>query len=201
MKRALAVLACVGCVAACTALQPPPAEPESIFVLEDRSDGDSPHPKTGPVIEVTLPRARAGFDTDQMVYTRRTDQIEYFSRNRWADTPARMLAPALAHAIERSGAFRAVVRDPNAVHTDLRLDTELVRLQQNFNTHPSRIEIEVRVLLAGSTPPDTLAMARFEESEEATSDDPYAGVEAANRALSRLVRRVAEFCVNQVSPH
>jgi len=199
MKRLLGALASAGSLAACAGLQPLPAEHQNIFLLEARSDAVLQRPKTDLVIEVAMPHALAGFDTDQIAYMRRPSEIEYFSRNRWADTPAHMLAPVLAQAIERSGTFRAVVREPNAVNADLRLYTELVRLQQNFTVHPSRVEIAVRVLLVRSAPAATLAVAQFEEHEDAASDDPYGGVLAANRALARVVDSIAEFCSIQVS--
>jgi cholesterol transport system auxiliary component len=199
MKRMRVALACTGLLAACTGLQPQPVEPQNIFLLEAGAVATVPRPKTDQIIEVEMPRSRVGFDTAQIAYTRRSSEIEYFSRNRWADTPARMLAPALAQAIEQTGAFRAVVRDGSAVHPDVRLETELIRLQQDFGVRPSRVEIAVRVLLAGSGAAGKLATAQFEESEDASSDDPYGGVMAANRALTRLVGRVAEFCALQLS--
>jgi len=199
MKRLRVSLACAGLLAACTGLQPQPVEPQNIFLLEASAVATVPGPKTDQIIEIEMPRSRVGFDTAHMAYTRRPSEIEYFSRNQWADTPARMLAPALAQAIEQTGAFRAVVRDASAVHPDLRLETELIRLQQNFAVHPSRVEIAVRVLLIGSGATGKLATAQFEESEDASSEDPYGGVMAANRALSRLVGRVAEFCTLQLS--
>jgi cholesterol transport system auxiliary component len=39
-----------------------------------------------------------------------------------------------------------------------------------------------------------LASAEFDETEVAPSDDPYGGVLAANRALARLLERLAAFC-------
>jgi cholesterol transport system auxiliary component len=39
-----------------------------------------------------------------------------------------------------------------------------------------------------------LASAEFDETEAAPSDDPYGGVLAANRALGRLLERLAAFC-------
>jgi cholesterol transport system auxiliary component len=197
MRGSLRVLACAASLAACTGLQPQPAEQQNIYLLEIPSAAELLHPKTDLVIEVEMPSARAGFDTSQMAYMRRTSEIEYFSRSRWADTPAHMLAPALAQAIEHSGAFRAVVRAPSAVNVDRRLYSDLIRLQQNFDVRPSRVEISVRVQLVGTAPPRGLASAQFDEVEEAPSDDAYGGVMAANRSLSRIVRRIADFCAAQ----
>jgi cholesterol transport system auxiliary component len=198
MRRSLTALICAGVLAACAGVQPQQVEKQNVYLLEAGTAAEAPRPTSDLVIEVGIPRARAGFDTDQMAYTRRPGEIEYFSRNRWADAPARMLAPAIAQAIEQSRAFRAVVRAPSAVPVDLRLDTELVRLQQDFSAHPSRIEMSIRAQLIGTNPARVLASAQFDEIEDASSDDPYGGVAAADRALSRLVGRVADFCASRV---
>jgi len=194
MRRLLTVLASAAVLVACTGLQPQPTEQQSAFLLAAAPGAPPPHPKTDLVIEVAAPRARAGFDTNQMAYTRRPDEIEYFSHNRWVAPPARMIAPALAQALEASGAFRAVVREPSAIRVDLRLDTELVRLQQDFSVRPSRVQLTMQVMLVRG---NSLATAQFEEIESATSDDPYAGVIAANQALARLAGRIAEYCAAQ----
>jgi cholesterol transport system auxiliary component len=176
-------------------------ESQGTYLLEAQSALEAAQPQTDLVIEVAMPHARAGYDNDLMAYTRRPKEIEYYSRNRWADTPARMLAPAIAQALEHTHGFRAVLAAPSAVPVDLRLDTELVRLQQDFSVHPSRIDMTVRVQLFGTNPARALASAQFDEVEDAASDDAYGGVGAANRALSRLVARVADFCVSQAPPH
>jgi cholesterol transport system auxiliary component len=198
-RTLLALLAGAGWLASCANLQPQPAQERNTYLLEARTEAHAPHPPTGRVIEIAMPRARAGFDTDQMAYTRRPGEIEYFARNRWADTPAHMLAPALAQAVEGAGAFRAVVRDTDNVHADLRLEPELVRLQQNFGAHPSRIELAVRVTLVDPAAGGVIAAAQFDEVEDAASDDAYGGVMAADRALSRLAARVADYCTDQAS--
>jgi cholesterol transport system auxiliary component len=195
----MAALACAGLLAACAAMQPQQAEKQGIYLLEVRFASELPPPKSGLIIEIGMPRARAGFETDQMAYARRLGEIGYFSHSRWADTPAHMLTPAIAQAIEHSRAFGAVVSAPSDVPVDLRLDIELIRLQQNFSGHPSRMEMSVRAQLVGTNPARVLASAQFDEIEDAMSDDPYGGVAAANRALSRLVGRLADFCAAQVS--
>ena len=65
---------------------------------------------------------------------RETHQLEYFAHSEWVDPPARMLAPLLVAAVESTGTFRAVVLTPSAAVGDLRLDTEIVRLQHEFQT-------------------------------------------------------------------
>jgi cholesterol transport system auxiliary component len=193
MKRVIAGCAAVALLAACTALQPPAVEQTSTYVLEAMPVTGAPRPRRDLVLEVSAPRARPGFDTPQMAYTQRANALEYFARNRWADTPARMLAPQIAQALEHSGGFRAVVQAPSLAAANLRLETELVRLQQEFGARPSRVRLTLRAQLIEADSRRVLASAEFDETEAAPSDDPYGGVIAANRALARLLERLAAF--------
>ena len=194
MKRAAAGFAAVALLAACAALQAPEADNASTYVLEAAPAAGAPRPRRDLVLEVSVPRARPGFDTPQMAYTQRANSLEYFARSRWADTPARMLAPLIAQALDRSGAFRAVVQAPSHAAAGLRLETELVRLQQDFGAKPSRVRLTLRAQLIDTDARRVLAAAEFDETEAAPSDDPYGGVIAANRALARLLERLTQFC-------
>lgn len=194
MRRGTAGFIAVALLAACAAVQPPEADHASTYVLEAMPAAGAPRPKRDLVLELSVPRARPGFDTPLMAYTQRTNALEYFAKNRWADTPARMLAPLLVQALDHSGGFRAVVQEPSLAAAELRLDTELVRLQQDFSARPSRVRFTVRAQLIDVGARRVLASAEFDETEVAPSDDPYGGVIAANRALGRLLERLAEFC-------
>ena len=199
MRRDIAGFTAVALLAACAAIQPPEVEHASTYVLEAPPAAGVPRPRRDLVLEVTLPRARPGFDTPQMAYTQRANALEYFAKNRWADTPARMLAPLLAQALDHSGGFRAVVQAPSLAAANFRLDTELVRLQQEFGAKPSRVRLTVRAQLIDADARRVLASAEFDETEAAPSDDPYGGVVAANRALGRLLERLATFCAETTS--
>lgn len=192
MKRALAALA-LPLVAACAGLQPPPAQPVSTYVLEAQPAARQIL-KRDVSLAVSVPRARAGYDTAQMAYVRRAHELEYFAGSRWADPPSRMLAPLIAQALERAGCWRSVVLAPSTAAADLRLDSELVRLAQDFTARPSRVRLTLRAALIETASKRVLAARELDEIEEAPSDDPYGGVLAANRALERLLGRLAEFC-------
>lgn len=199
MNRAFVGFAVVALLAACAAVQAPDADRSNTYVLEAIPATVAPRPRRDLVLEVSAPRARPGFDTPMMAYTQRPNALEYFARNRWADTPARMLAPLLAQALERSGGFRAVVQAPSSANAELRLDTELVRLQQDFGARPSRVQFTLRAQIIDLGTRRVLASAEFDESEPAASEDPYGGVIAANRALARLLGRLADFCATAPS--
>ncbi len=190
----------------CSPLLPPALPPDNIYLLEARmapisppDDARSVQPKNGLVLAVSMPRARAGYDTAQMVWVQQAHELKVYSRNRWADTPARMLAPQLAQALERSGIFNAVVQAPSAASAMLRLDTELIRLQQDFSVRPSRVQFTLSAQLIDIGTRRVIASAEFDETENAVTEDAYGGVRAANVALERLLARLAAFCAKHAS--
>lgn len=188
----------------CSTLLPSPPPPDNLYLLEANLASlparSAPAARRDLVLAVGMPRARAGFDTAQMVWVRQEHGLEVYSRNRWADTPARMLAPLLAQALERSGAFHAVVQAPSTVSAMLRLDTELIRLQHDFSVRPSRVQLTLGAQLIDIGTRRVIASAEFDETENAESEDAYGGVRAANRALERLLARLIAFCAGHAPP-
>jgi cholesterol transport system auxiliary component len=143
-----------------------------------------------------VPRALPGFDTPQIVYVQQPHELNYFVTSRWADTPARMLEPLIAQAIVQTEGFKAVVQTSGVIPADVRLDTELVRLQQDFKTRPSRVQLTLRAQLVDVRGKRLLAAQQFDEVENADSEDAYGGVTAANRLLQRVLGKLAAFCVD-----
>ena len=145
---ALTLGAFTGCSSLLPAAEPPPAH----YTLQT-SPGGQPDarpptpPAAAPMLVVNAPRAAAGFDSARIIYTRQPQRLEYFARSEWVDTPARMLAPMLVTALATRGAFRAVVQAPSTAVGDLRLDTQVLRLQQEFGAPPSRVRFTLRAQL------------------------------------------------------
>lgn len=192
--RALAVAALLG---GCTGLPAPKVEDPHVFMLDARPAIKSVQAWRDVVLLVSMPRASAGFDTNQMVYLRQPHEMNYFAVNRWADTPARMLAPLLTQTLEQTGSFRAVVQTAGVVPADLRLDTELVRLQQDFGTKPSQVQLTLRAQLIDVAGKRVVAAKVFDDAENVGSDDAYGGVVAANRLVQRVLEQVADFCIRE----
>lgn len=190
----------VGCA---SSLLPKPAAPPALFTLSAESEAFAAPapgaPTPTPTLIVNLPRAAPGFDTSQIVYVRRPYEIAYFAHNRWVDTPSTMLAPMMVGAIERSGAFHAVLGAPTSATGQLRLETELVRLQQDFSTTPSHVRLTLRATLVDATTRRVIAGREFDVRVNAPSDDPYGGVMAAQRAASQVLPGLAAFCAESVA--
>lgn len=149
-----------------------------------------------PTLIISPPRAAAGFDSQRMMYTRHADQLEYFANNEWIDTPARMLAPLLVAALGNSGGFRAVVQTPSPASGELRLDIEILRLQQEFFGTPSRVRFALRATLVESATRRVIATREFEAVISTASDDPHGGVVAANRAVHIVLGELAAYCAD-----
>ncbi len=194
-SRAAAVSAMLAMLmAGCAALQPPRMESPALYLLDARPAASATRPQRDLVLAVDPPSARPGFDTPQIAYVRQAHKLDYYVKSRWADTPSRMLAPLLVKALEQSGGFRAVVRTTDPIPADLRLDTELIRLQQDFTTQPSRVELTLRAQLYDLKGRQVLAVREFDAAENAGSEDAYGGVIAANRALARVLGQLGDFC-------
>lgn len=148
----------------------------------------------GPVLLVSPPQAEPGFETQRMVYVKRPYELEYYAVNQWADTPVRMFAPLMVQALnQQNDAWRAVIPLPSSIRGDYRLDTHGFLLQQEFLQQPSRVRVMVRTQLVDLKGSTILSTRAFEVVENATSENPYGGVQAANRAIAGLLDRVGSW--------
>ncbi|MEW6246921.1 MAG: ABC-type transport auxiliary lipoprotein family protein [Nitrospirota bacterium] len=154
-----------------------------------------------PVLLVGLPQAEAGFDTPRMAYVTRPYEVRYYAVNQWADTPARMLAPLLVQALEKSGVWQAVIPMPSSFRGDYRLDTLDVALEQQFLETPSRVRVALRAQLIDLKEPGVIGTRRFEVFEPAPSEDAYGGALGANRAVTKLLDQIARWAVACLSKH
>jgi len=181
-------------LAGCIGLQAPKVDSIHLYTLDARPASVAAQHPNDSVLAISMPTAWPGYDTPQIAYQRQPLELEYFATHRWADAPVKMLRPLLAQALEP--AFRSVVPTPGIVPADIRLDTELIRLQQNFTTHPSRIQLVLRAQLTDVKDKRVIAVKLFDESENSATEDAYGGIVAANRALQRVLTQVTDFCIN-----
>lgn len=146
-----------------------------------------------PVLSINPLHAVAGFDSKRIIYVRTNHQLEYFAQSEWIDTPARMIAPLLVAAIETNigNGFSAVIATPSTASSDIRLDTEILRLQHNFSTSPSQVHFTVRTYLVDNASRKVLTSREFDATVSAATDDPYGGVVAANEAVQRVLTQIA----------
>jgi cholesterol transport system auxiliary component len=200
LNRLAAAGVILALVTGCGTIRPnAPAQPAYYSLdsemIEPRGDASLPPtlPPTGLTLVVNPPHAASGYDSQRILYVRKQHQLEYFAHSEWVDTPARMLAPLIVSAVDGSGAFRAVVLTPSAAAGDLRLDSEIVRLQHEFADQPSHVRFTLRAYLVDNSTRRVLAWREFDATEPSAGEDPYGGVIAANRAVRKVLLQLAAF--------
>lgn len=147
-----------------------------------------------PVLLVGQPSAAPGYDSARMLYQRQPQQLEAFAFHEWVAPPASLLAPLLLRALQDTGAFRAVLLAPTSGTGTLRLETEVMRLHQDFNAQPSAVRLTLRAVLVDSATRRVVGTQVFDATAPAGRDDPVAGAAAAQQATQRVLGELAAAC-------
>jgi cholesterol transport system auxiliary component len=170
-----------------------PVENESLKsqVSQAEQKDKSAFPAT---LVVNLSTAAAGFDSARMVYSRVPYKLEYFAHSQWIDTPARMLTPLIIKTLKAKSHFSAVILAPGTASTNYLLDTQIIRLQQDFFSPQSRERFTLRATLIDNAKHTVIFVHELDTVITAKTNDPYAGVVAANEAVDVLLEQLAVFC-------
>ena len=193
----------------CSALSPSTAPPPAFYALNGMPGlavaaapmavaAATPGSAAQPTLIVNPPRAAPGFDSQRIIYLREAHRLEYFANSEWVDPPARMLGTLLVAALQNSGAFGAVVLAPGTAVGEMRLETEIIRLQHEFQTTPSRVHFTLRATLLDEKTRRVMAWREFDATVPSTTDDPYGGVRAANSAVQGVLAELTAFIKLQV---
>lgn len=171
--------------------QSPPAQS---YLLDVGSFAPAPARRSrNKTLLVTMPKAAPGFDSNRMAYTRQPPKLDYYRDSVWSDAPARMLQPILVRAFEATGAFRAVVSPPAPGLANVRVDVDVIRLQQEFMIQPSRVRFTARIKVVDLKSHQVLGTQVFEAVEPAPSEDASGAAQAANRATRKVLSEMTSF--------
>ncbi len=177
----------------CAALKPKAPAQTVFYALEAIPGTPVPVAQGAPSLLIAPTRAAAGFDSQRIIYMRQDHQFEYFARSEWVDTPARMLGGLLVNEMSNNGSFRSAAMAAGGAAGDLRLVTDIIRLQHEFYSRPSQLHFTLRATLLDERTQRVLAWREFDARVAAASDDPYGGVIAANQAVHQVLRKVSGF--------
>ena len=173
--------------------QSPPAQG---YLLEVGTYAPAPARRSsGKTLLVTVPRAAPGFDSNRIVYTREPPKLDFYRDSVWSDTPARMLLPIVVRAFEATGAFKAVVSPPAPGLANLRVDVDIIRLQQEFMARPSQVRLMARIKVVDMKSGHVLGTQVFEAVEPAPSENANGAVRAANAAVRKVLEQMVRFAL------
>ncbi|CZH36988.1 TPA: ABC-type transport auxiliary lipoprotein family protein [Legionella pneumophila] len=149
-------------------------------------------------IQVTVPEAVAGYQTEEMLYMKKPFKLEPFVKNAWTSPPADMLFPLLVQSLQSSGYFYAVTSSPYSEEADYRLDTQLLKLEQNFIKKPSVLEFSAKIVLTHISDNQIIGSRIVSLQIPCSQDTPYGGVIAANQATFRFTATATDFVVSHI---
>jgi len=149
-------------------------------------------------IQVTVPEAVAGYQTEEMLYMKKPFKLEPFVKNAWTSPPADMLFPLLVQSLQSSGYFYAVTSSPYSEEADYRLDTQLLKLEQNFIKKPSILEFSAKIVLTHISDNQIIGSRIVSLQIPCSQDTPYGGVIAANQATFRFTATATDFVVSHI---
>lgn len=191
----LLLLTLAGC-----ALPQDHSPPQQAYLLEAGAFTPPPARRSSrKILLVTVSKEAAGFDSNRMAYTREPPKLDYYKDSVWSDTPAKMLLPILVQAFERSGAFKAVVSPPSPALADVRVDVDVIRLQQEFMTRPSQVRLIARLKAVEMKSGHVLETRLFEATAPAPSEDAAGAARAANAAVQKLLNEMVPFALRALT--
>ncbi|MGQ0594254.1 MAG: ABC-type transport auxiliary lipoprotein family protein, partial [Gammaproteobacteria bacterium] len=109
---------------------------------------------------------------------------------------ARLIEPLIVAAAEASGGFEAVVSAGTGLSTEIRLDTEIVRIEHELQSAPSQGRLTLRAQLVDVARGRVIGTQVFDASVPSPSDDAEGAVAAIDAALARVLEQVVAFCFN-----
>ena len=141
---------------------------------------------------VLVPETMPAYATTQMAYSTQAYQIAYFSKNEWAETPSLMIQPLVVQTLRNTHYFSEVVSPPDFGHHTFALRIEILELKQDFTSEPA-----MHIYLSREATNQVVATKELSVRERMPEKNPYAGVVAANEAMSNLLREIAKFVVEK----
>jgi len=150
------------------------------------------------VLLITTPTAVPAYKTDKMAYMKKPYHIQYYAENKWVGQPAKLLTPLIVSSLEQTNHFRSIVATPYTGDADYRIDTTLLKLEQNFMDNPSEVELSARFSVIDNQKQRLIASKTIDTIATAPGNDPYSGVIAANRAVADMLGKMSQFVVRVI---
>jgi cholesterol transport system auxiliary component len=182
-------------LSACSPIKNPIAHQYQLNAYSTKRLASSPFNYT---ILVTPTEAVTPYQTEQMQYSAKPYTIGRFAKSSWVSPPATMLYPLMIQSLQDSGYFYGVSAGSYMSKTTYRLDTQLLKLQQNFMRKPSVLEFNLKAVLSRTVDNQIIASKIFSQNIPCPQDSPYGGVLAANTATKKLTRRITDFVVTKI---
>ena len=131
----------------------------------------------------------AAYDDERIVYRANPYRLDYYQYHRWSASPGVMIGNFLEQSLEKSGAFRAVVREVRA-DAPVVLGGRIVAIEE-VDAAPNRWlgRIVIELVLTDAATGRTLWTEQFEETEPLAKQTPEGLAQALSSAMARIAAR------------
>jgi ABC-type uncharacterized transport system auxiliary subunit len=193
-----ALLACAACAACAGAM------PETRYYQLVAPEAK---PATGgdAVLVLETLHTDSAYDDDRIVYRTTPFRLDYYQYQRWSSAPGVMVGNYLEQALERSGKFRAVVREllPDAPVILTGRVLAIEEVDRSATEWVGRIALELQ--LSDARTGAALWTKQLEETEPLRQRTPEGLAQALSVAMTRVVAQtvpeIAELTARQAVAH
>jgi len=191
-----ALIACAVFLSGCTLFSPVNIDTTKNVLNSIPPDlpSEGIHPDT---LLVLAPETMPAYATTQMAYSTQAYQIAYFTKNVWAETPSQMIQPLVVQTLRNTHYFSEVLSPPYFGRHTFALRIEILELNQDFTSEPAMLQLTMRISLSREATNQLVATKELSVRQPMREKNPYAGVVAANEAMSTLLRELAKFVVEK----
>jgi len=203
LRGTLLIAVIVSLTAGCSLPGPQQSPAKQTYLLQGNQESHLAHAaisRSCVTLRISTPGSAPGFATARMAYTKEPPRLDYFAYHEWVDTPARMIASMIEARLDFSGMFGAVVSGSSEVRADFRLDSDVIRLLQDFDAQGSTVILKIKVNLIDVSKRSLLSSQVFSYAETSMAANPEAGVVAANHAAEYFLGDLMEFLSESMEP-
>jgi cholesterol transport system auxiliary component len=147
---------------------------------------------------VSLPEAKGPNNSTKMYYTLHPHQLDSFSVNAWAQSPAQMLYPLIVQTLDQTKHFHAIVTPPFSGDYHYYISTQLIEFQQDFTRRPAIFKLKLRAQIINMKTREVVSARVFSIYEPIRFTSPESGVRSANIAVRKMLNQLAQFVVNAI---
>jgi cholesterol transport system auxiliary component len=192
----LTLIACVGFLVGCTLFSPVNIDTKRHALIDIPLDLRTEGTRSVTLLVLT-PETMPPYATTQIAYSTENYQIAYFTRNEWVDTPSQMIQPLIVQTLRGTHYFSEVLSPPYFGRHTFDLRVEILEIKQDFASQPAMLNFAMRISLTRESTNQVVATEELSVRQPMSERNPHAGVVAANEAMRKLLRELAEFVVEK----
>ena len=186
------LLSIISTLVGCSLTKPMPTPTIAKYTLNQMSPISKIPNNSQKDLVVSSMKSNVGYNTTDMLYMTEPFRLQAFAKNAWNAAPASMLQALLIDSLRNSHLFRVVLSAPSTAQTEYRLDTTLLKLQQEIFGARAHIRLTVDASVIKTRTNAVIASQRF-EAVVPTAANPKDGVIAANRAALQVLDQLVRF--------